>query len=435
MQKQLFRASVAHFPEATNSPQTDIVVFHDGALVVEGEKIIAIGDYHQLITEHSEASVQDHKGKWLLPGLVDSHLHYPQTEVMGRFGEQLLNWLENYTFPAEEKFSHPPYAQSMAKLFLGECLKNGTTTGLVFSTVHKDATDTLFRTASAINMALVAGKVCMDRNCPPALQDTAESARQDSVELISRWHNNGRNRYALTPRFAPTSTEAQMAALAEVASDHPDVFIQTHLSENLDEIDWVLSLYPDCKGYLDVYEKYNMVRPRAVFGHCIHMRDDEWSRMAETGATVAFCPSSNLFLGSGLFDLDAARHHGVKVALATDVGAGTSFNMLKTYGEAYKVCQLKHSPFPPLDGLYMMTQGAAVAHQLEEDIGNLNPGSYADFVLLEPRFSDLTALRLQNTESLQDVLFAMSILGDERAVEQTWIAGRCRYHKDKGVLF
>ena len=435
MHKQLFRANVAHFPKATHSPQTDIVVYHDGALVVEGEKIIAIGDYHQLVAKHSDASVYDHKGKWLLPGFIDGHLHYPQTEVMGRFGEQLLNWLENYTFPTEEKFSQPPYAQQMARLFLGECLKNGTTTGLVFSTVHKDATDTLFRTASEIDMALVAGKVCMDRNCPPALQDTAESAQQDSVELISRWHNNGRNRYALTPRFAPTSTQAQMAALGEVASDYPDVFIQTHLSENLDEIDWVLSLYPDCKGYLDVYDKYDMVRPRAVFGHCIHMRDDEWERMAQAGATAAFCPSSNLFLGSGLFDLDTARHHGVTVTLATDVGAGTSFNMLKTYGEAYKVCQLKRAPFSPLEGLYMMTQGAAVAHQLDADIGNLNPGSYADFVLLEPRYNELTTLRLQDTESLQDMLFAMSILGDERAIEQTWIAGRCRYHKDKGVLF
>lgn len=435
MQKQLFRARIAHFPDTTCTPESDIVVFHDGALVIEDEKVVALGEYQPVSEAHADAVVHDFQDKWLLPGFIDSHLHYPQTEVMGRFGEQLLNWLENYTFPAEEKFSQQDYARTMASLFLGECLKNGTTTGLVFSTVHKDATDTLFETASAINMGLVAGKVCMDRNCPPALQDTAESAQRDSVALIERWHNQGRNRYALTPRFAPTSTEAQMAALSEVASDHPDVFIQTHLSENLDEIDWVLSLYPDCKGYLDVYDKYNMVRPRAVFGHCIHMRNDEWTRIAEAGATVAFCPSSNLFLGSGLFNLDAARHHSVNVALATDIGAGTSFNMLRTYGEAYKVCQLKHAPLSPLEGLYMMTQGAASAHQLDADIGNLNPGSYADFVILEPRFNTLTSLRLEDSESLQDMLFAMSILGDERAIEQTWIAGRCRYHKDKGVTF
>lgn len=433
MQKQLFRASVAHFPTATITPQCDVAVFHDGALVIEDEKIIAVGDYQQVRSAHSDAVLHDLQGKWILPGFIDSHLHYPQTEVMGRFGDQLLSWLENYTFPAEQKFAQQPHAQQMASLFLAECLKNGTTTGLVFSSVHKDATHTLFEVASEMNMALVAGKVCMDRNCPPALQDTPESAQRDSGDLIERWHNNGRNRYALSPRFAPTSTEKQMAALGELAGDYPDVFIQTHLSENLDEIDWVLSLYPGCKGYLDVYDKYQLVRPRAVFGHCIHMRDDEWSRLAESGATVAFCPSSNLFLGSGLFDLQAARQHNVNLALATDIGAGTSFNMLRTYGEAYKVCQLRGAPLAALEGLYMMTQGAAVAHQLDAEIGNLNPGSYADFIVLEPRFNALCALRLNDSESLQDMLFAMSILGDERAIEQTWIAGQCRYRKDSGV--
>ncbi|WP_218353512.1 guanine deaminase [Alteromonas lipotrueiana] len=427
----LFRANLAHFPKASLSPDSDLYSVHDGALVIQNDKILAVGQYDELAKKYKDARVYDFKHHWIVPGFIDSHLHYPQTEMIACYGKQLLHWLESYTFPTEDKFKDETYARQISQSFLQQLLKNGTTTGLVFGTVHASATDTLFGCASELNMALIAGKVCMDRNCPPYLQDSASQAQRESAQLIERWHNKGRNRYALTPRFAPTSTEHQMAALGELAQQYGDVFIQTHLSENLEEIEWVKSLYPECEGYLDVYDKYHMVRERSVFGHCIHLTDDEWQRLGESGATAAFCPTSNLFLGSGLFNFSKARQNHVHVALATDVGAGTTFNMLKTYGEGYKISQLQQDPLSPLSGLYMMTQGPAVAYGLEQEIGNLNPGSHADFVIIKPAFDELSRLRLADSHSAQDMLFALSMLGDDRAIEQTWVAGVCRYQQQK----
>jgi guanine deaminase len=424
---QLFRASIAHFPKHTSDFENDIVVYQDGGLLIDGQHIVAIGTFDAISAQHPKASVIDHSGKWILPGLIDSHLHYPQTQSIANYGEQLLSWLENYTFPTEMQFADSDHASVIANVFIRQLLKNGTTTGLVFSTVHKESCEALFHASSDINMAMVAGKVCMDRNCPTSLQDTAEQAQKDCASLIEKWHNKGRNKYALTPRFAPTSTEAQLAVLGELAQQYDDVFIQTHLSENLDEIAWVKSLFPQAEGYLDVYDKFNLVRERAVFGHGIHLTPNEWARLGDANATIAFCPTSNLFLGSGLFDMTAARANNVHVALATDVGAGTTFNMLKTYGDAYKVSQLRNAPISPLEGFYLMTQGAASAHGLDGEIGNLNAGTVADFVVVEPRFDELTSLRIQPGASFDDVFFALSILGDDRAIAQTWVSGECRY--------
>lgn len=426
---QLFRARIAHFPIATADPSKDIEVFTDGALVIQGDRIVALGNYADIQPQYPDAQIRDHRNEWLVPGFIDSHLHYPQTEIIGHYGEQLLTWLESFTFPAEQRFADDNHAANIAQAFLRQLLKNGTTTGLVFSSVHKSSTDILFTAANDINMAIVAGKVCMDRHCPDYLQDTPDSAQKDSAALIEKWHNKGRNFYALTPRFAPTSSPAQMAALGELAKQYDDVFIQTHLSENEQEIAWVKELYPNAAGYLDVYDQYHMVRPRAVFGHGIHVTNEEWERIAESGASVAFCPTSNLFLGSGLFDLATAKHKNINLALASDVGGGTGFNMLRTYGEAYKICQLRHTAFPPLEGLYMMTQGAATAHGLTHTIGNLNPGTHADFVLINPRFDELTSLRLQPDHAIDDMVFAMSMLADDRAISQTWVAGQCRYQQ------
>lgn len=426
---QLFRASIAHFPKQTSNFEKDIAVFKDGGLLLDGKHIVDIGEFSDLSLRYPSAELIDYSGKWILPGLIDSHLHYPQTQSIAHYGEQLLSWLENYTFPAEMQFSDSLHADKIAKIFLNQLLKNGTTTGLVFTTVHKESCDSLFTAASALDMAIVAGKVCMDRNCPEPLQDTPQSAQKDCASLIERWHNNGRNRYALTPRFAPTSSPEQLSALGELAQQYQDVFIQTHLSENLDEIAWVKQLFPSASGYLDVYDKFNLVRERAVFGHGIHLNADEWARLGESNASIAFCPTSNLFLGSGLFDMTAAKANGVHVALATDVGAGTTFNMFKTYGDAYKVSQLRHAPICPLEGFYLMTQGAASAHVLDQEIGNLNPGTVADFIVVEPRFDELTALRIAETAPFDDVFFALSILGDDRAIAQTWVSGRCCYER------
>lgn len=424
---QLFRASIAHFPKHTSEFTNDIAVYHDGGLLIDGKHIVDVGHFDAINKRYPGASIVDCSGKWILPGLIDSHLHYPQTQSIAHYGEQLLSWLENYTFPTEMQFADNAHSSAIAKVFINQLLKNGTTTGLVFSTVHKDSCDALFNEASRIDMAMIAGKVCMDRNCPAPLQDTAVLAQKECAALIEKWHNKGRNRYALTPRFAPTSTEAQLAALGELAQQFDDVFIQTHLSENLDEIAWVKSLFPKAEGYLDVYDKFNLVSERAVFGHGIHLTPNEWARLGEANASIAFCPTSNLFLGSGLFDMSAARANNVHVALATDVGAGTTFNMFKTYGDAYKVSQLRNAPISPLEGFYLMTQGAAIAHNLDHEIGNLNAGSAADFIIVEPRFDELTMLRIQDNAEFDDVFFALSILGDDRAIAQTWVSGRCCY--------
>lgn len=426
------RGSVLHFPTSTTSPETNYVYIKDALLVTRNGKILKLGDAQALLSEFPDIKYTDYSGKLILPGFIDSHLHFPQTEMIASYGEQLLEWLENYTFPTEIKFKSYEYAYAIAKIFIQQLLKNGTTSAMVYSTVHKSATDALFQQAQNHNMLMIAGKVCMDRNCPPELQDTPKSAQQESDDLISKWHKKDRLFYALTPRFAPTSSAEQMAMLGELAQQYSDVFIQTHLSENTSEIDWVKSLYPGHANYLDVYDYYHMVRPRAVFGHCLHLESEEWSRLTESGSTIAFCPTSNLFLGSGLFDLKRAKQFGVNVSLATDVGAGTSFSMLKTMGEAYKVCQLQKVPFSPFEGLYLMTQGAACSLGLSHAIGNLNPESDADFIVIDPQFDELMKLRIEpDNSTVSDILFALSMLGDDRAIFSTWIAGQPAYLKQE----
>ena len=420
----LYRASILHFSQATQHFSDDACYFADGALVVENARIVAVGHYADLAILHSDAKQVDYRNKLIIPGLIDSHLHYPQTEMIAKYGEQLLTWLENFTFPTENKFACYAYCQTIAKHFVKQLINNGTTTAFAFSTVHKHATEALFTEASKFNMAIVTGKVCMDRHCPSFLQDTPESAQRDSQELIENWHGKGRNLYAITPRFAPTSSPKQLAMLGELSQQYPDVFIQTHLSENQSEIEWVKSLFPEQKSYLDVYDHFNMVRPRALFGHCVHMQQEDWQRLAEAKASAVFCPSSNLFLGSGLFDLEQAKQNKVDVVLATDVGAGTGFNMLNTFGEAYKIGQLQGKPLSALEGLYMMTQGPAHSYGLSHEIGNLNPNSYADFVVLNPHFNALSELRIDDNSNAEDLLFALSFIGDDRAVESTYIAGQ-----------
>jgi guanine deaminase len=354
--------------------------------------------------------------------------------MLASFGEQLLDWLNDYTFPVERKFADPQYASHIAKIFIRQLHRHGTTTGMVYSSVHKQAADALFREAASHNMLLIAGKVCMDRHCPDWLQDTPQSAQKDSADLIQKWHNNGRLKYAITPRFAPTSSAEQLHLLGELAQQYPDVFIQTHLSENHNEIAWVKTLFPERKNYLDVYDHYGLLRKGAVFGHGIHLQQSEWQRLQETQASIAFCPTSNLFLGSGLFDLAKAEQQNVTVMLATDVGGGTSFSMLKTMGEAYKICQLRGNQMDPMHGLYLMTQGAAVGLGLENKIGNLNPGTDADFVILDPEFDELSALRFKQHRSPQDIIFALSMLADDRAIIATYVAGTAVYKADTQTL-
>lgn len=429
--RQAYRAQILYFSHKSASPKDDFSYFKDGLLVTHNGKIEAVGHYKSLINQYTNLEVHDYSGKLLLPGLIDSHMHFPQTEMLASFGEQLLDWLTDYTFPVENKFADYHYAQAIAEIFLRQLYRHGTTSAMVYSSVHKCAADALFEAAQKYNMLLMAGKVCMDRHCPDWLQDCADSSSRDSEDLIQRWHGKDRLHYVITPRFAPTSSAKQLAALGELAQQYPSVFIQTHLSENHNEIAWVKSLYPKRKHYLDVYDHFGLVRKGAVFGHGIHLEPDEWQVLAERGASIAFCPTSNLFLGSGLFNLAKAEQHNIPVLLATDVGGGTSFSMFRTLGEAYKVCQLQGNQMDPMHGLYLMTQGAAVGLGLEHKIGNLNPGSDADFVILDPCFDELTALRFEHHNSPQDLIFALSMLGDDRANVATYIAGKAVYQADR----
>ncbi|MCY7293890.1 guanine deaminase [Alteromonas sp. a30] len=422
------KANILHFPNATTNPETEYQYFENGVMVVESDKIKALGHEQDILPHFHGIEVIDASGKLLVPGFIDTHLHFPQTEMIASYGEQLLEWLENYTFPTERKFENVEYSRFIASKFMNQLWSNGTTTALAYSTVHACSAEALFEKADTHNMLMITGKTCMDRHCPDWLQDTAETAENETRALIDKWHNKGRLKYAITPRFAPTSTTEQLQRLGRIVQDHSDVFIQTHLSENKDEIEWVKSLYPECIDYLHVYEQFGLVNERTVFGHCIHLEDHTWERLGELQSIIAFCPRSNLFLGSGLFEIAKAEQYKVPVTLASDVGAGDSFSMLRTQGEAYKVCQLQHIKLHPFKGLYMMTQGSAHALSLDDSIGNLNVGSHADFTLLDPKFNELSDLRMSSrTNTPDDTLFALSMLSDERTIAGTWIAGKPVY--------
>jgi guanine deaminase len=419
-----YRASLLHF-HADPAFAVDAWSWHqDGLLVVAGERIEAAGDYATLAPTLPPATeLHDYRGQIIMPGFIDTHLHYPQADMIASPSPGLLPWLESYTFPTERQFGDPDHAREVADFFLDQLLGCGTTTAMVYCTVHKESVDAFFEASEARRLRMVAGKILMDRNCPEFLCDTAEGGARDTEALIRKWHKRGRALYAITPRFAPTSSEAQLRLAGELAAAWPDTFIQTHVSENPDECRWVKSLFPGARSYLDVYDQVGLMRPRAMFGHCIWLDDGDFARIAESGAAAAVCPTSNLFLGSGLFDFARADAARVQLSLATDVGGGTSFSMLQTMNEAYKVARLKGSYLPALRMFYLATLGAARSMQLEGTIGNFTSGAEADFIVLDPRATPLLARRTERCDSLEELLFALALLGDDRAVKATYAAG------------
>lgn len=403
----------------------------DGVIITEQGKIRWFGTWNDA-QDHLPANVdiQHYPEQLIIPGMIDTHIHFPQTEMVGAYGEQLLSWLNTYTFPTEIQFKDKAYASEIAKFFVNELLKNGTTTALVFCTVHPESVDALFEAAEQHQMRLIAGKVMMDRHAPEALCDTAESAYEDSKALIEKWHGQGRALYAITPRFAPTSTPEQLERAGQLKAEYPDVYVHTHLSENKDEIAWVKDLFPAQKGYLDVYHHYGLTGQRSVFAHCVHLEDAEWQCMHETDSAIAFCPTSNLFLGSGLFPLNKTWQQQVKVGLGTDVGAGTSFSLLQTVNEAYKVQQLQGDKLSAYESLYHATLGGAKALDLDDKLGNFNVGKEADFVVLNIKPTALQQLRQSRSKSLEDSLFALFTIGDDRNVEATYIYGQKAYSQN-----
>lgn len=373
---------------------------------------------------HPQTGYTDLRGKILLPGFIDAHVHYPQTEMIGAFGEQLLEWLTTYTFPVESQFADEAYATEIARFFVEQLLSHGTTTALVFCTLHPESVNALFSEALRLNMRLIAGKVMMDRHAPDYLSETAEQSYRQTRELIQRWQHQGRLGYAITPRFAPTSTPALLEAVRQLREEFPQTWLQTHLSENPNEVAWVKDLWPEHERYLDVYHHYQLTGERSVFAHGIHLDDREWQCLHDTGSAVAFCPTSNLFLGSGLFRLPASWQHKVRIGMGSDVGAGTTFSMLRTLGEAYKVCQLQSYRLRASEAFYHATLGGARALHLDDRIGNFAPGKEADFVVIDPAVTPLQRLRIGRCKDIYERLFVLMTLGDERNIHETWVNGQ-----------
>lgn len=404
--------------------------FADGLLLVQGEKILQAGPAAELLARlPAEVTVQHFPDALLCPGFIDTHIHYPQTGMIGAYGEDLLHWLNTYTFPMESQFSDPAHAAEVAEVFIKELLRNGTTTALVFGTVHPQSVDAFFSAAAARDLRMIAGKVLMDRNAPDYLLDTAQSGYDESKALIERWHGKGRLHYAVTPRFAPTSSAQQLDQAARLLHEYPDLYLHTHLSENLKEVQWIKALFPERSNYLDVYDHHGLLGARSVFAHGIHLCDSECRRLAQTGSALSFCPTSNLFIGSGLFDLSKMEQHGVRVGLGTDVGGGTSFSQLQTLAEAYKVSQLRGRQTHPFKLLHLATLGGARALYLDDRLGNFLPGKDADFVVLDLKATPLIDYRLRQSRSLEETLFALITLGDDRAIQATYAAGRCVHQR------
>jgi len=402
-----------------------IIVMRDGVITHVGPAADVIDQVPEgvEVTRYTDAVI--------MAGFIDCHVHYPQTQIIGAFGEQLMDWLHKYTFVAEQGFADPQHCREVAQVFLRESLRAGTTTSSVFCTVHPQSVDVFFEASNALGMRNIAGKVLMDRNAPEALTDTPQRGYDESKALIARWHGKGRQLYAVTPRFAPTSSPEQMELAGALWKEHPGTFLQSHVSENPSEVAWAQELHPERAGYLDVYEHHGQLGPRAVFGHGIHLTEQELQRCHETGTALAHCPTSNLFLGSGLFDLARANksERPVRVGLGTDLGAGTSFSMLQTMNEGYKVAQLNGSALSASHAFYLATRGTAKALYLEDRIGTVAVGMEADLVVLDFHSTPLLEYRMGFCESLEERLFVLMTMGDDRATRATYVNGALVYDR------
>jgi guanine deaminase len=415
----------------------------DNTMRYESDAIVAFGDGH--ITHFGPADaiksqlpadvpIKNYGPDSLISaGFLDSHVHFPQTPMIAAFGEQLLDWLNKYTFPTERKFANKAFANSVAKVFLHECLKNGITTNCVYCTVFPQSVDALFEEAERLGMRIAAGKVLMNRNAPDYLLDTTKSGYDDSKALIKKWHGKNRLMYAITPRFAPTSTPDQLESAGSLWSEHPDCYMQTHVSENKGEVAWVKELFPERKGYLDVYDHHKLCRPRAVFGHGIHLDDEEMQCMHRTGSAISHCPTSNFFLGSGYFNIHRAmqKDRPVRVGLGTDLGAGTSFSILLTLNEAYKAAQLNHNKLTAGHAYYLATRGTANAMYIDDKVGSIAQGMEADIVVLNMKSTPIIEYRMQFAQDIHEALFIQMTMGDDRAVQATYVAGELKYSNEK----
>ncbi len=402
------------------------VTQHDsrgGVLIADG-RIAAVGNADQLRAAHPGVPVTDYGKALISPGFVDAHMHYPQTGMIASWGKQLIDWLNTYTFPEEMRFADKAYADDVAGRTLDLALAHGTTTLTSFCTIHPTSVDAFFEAAATRNMAVVAGKTCMDRNAPDGLLDTAQSAYDDSKALLEKWHGLGRANYAITPRFTPTSTRDQMHALGALWQEYPDCLMQTHLSEQLPELDWVRGLHPQARDYLDTYESADLLGEKGLYGHAIYLSDRERARLAEVGAALVHCPTSNTFIGSGLFDMAGLKAQGLRVGLATDTGGGSSFSMLRTMAAAYEIAQLRGVALHPAQLIWLATEGSARALHMGGQIGHLGVGAMADLTILDLGSTPAIAQRTARAGDIWDALFPTIMMGDDRAIRAVWVAGQ-----------
>ena len=407
-------------------PEAAVEHYSDGAVWMRDGLIRGVGPAMEILDTATGATVVDYGDYLITAGFVDCHAHYPQLPIIASYGEHLLAWLEKYTFPIERRFNDPGHARAAADLFLDECLRNGITTSSVYATVHSSSVDAFFEAATERNLRMACGKVLMDRNAPEELCDTAESGYEQSKALIGKWHQVDRCVYAITPRFAPTSTPAQLEAAGELWKEHPDALVQTHLSENAKEITWVAELFPEAPDYFGVYEHFGLTGPGAIFGHAIHLTEREQAALRQSGSAIAHCPTSNTFIGSGLFDMAGLREGAqpVIVGLATDVAGGSSMSMFDVMRTAYEISQLRGYSLHPAKAWYLASVGSAKAMQLDDRIGNLAPGFEADVTVIDLVSTPLIEQRMAGADTLWDALFAQMILADDRAIRATYAQGR-----------
>jgi guanine deaminase len=395
-----------------------------GGVVIEGARITQTGNGAALRAAHPDAVVTDYGDALISAGFVDAHMHYPQTGIIASWGKQLIDWLNTYTFPEEARFGDRAYADRVAAQTLDLAVAHGTTTLTSFCTIHPQSVDAFFEAGALRNMAVIAGKTCMNRNAPSNLRDTAQSAYDDSKTLLERWHGKGRATYAITPRFSPTSTPEQLTALGALWAEHPECLMQTHLSEQLPEIAWVQDLFPNARDYLDTYESFGLLGERGLYGHAVHLTDREIARLSEVGAAVVHCPTSNTFIGSGLFDLMGLAQASVSIGLATDTGGGSSFSMLRTMAAAYEIGQLRGGAVHPAQLMWLATEGSAEALKMSGEIGHLGAGAMADITVLDLHSTPTITQRATSADDIWDALFPTIMMGDDRAVKDVWIAGK-----------
>jgi len=423
-QKTLLKGRVLSFEGSPFDGDPTEAARLDEAVLIEDGRVLASGSADSLRQTHPDAEIRDYGTHLIMAGFVDPHVHYPQTAIIASWGKRLIDWLNSYTFPEEMKFGDSAYATEIANRYLDLTTANGTTTMCSFCTIHPESVDAFFSVAQQRGQRVVAGKTCMDRNAPDGLMDTAQSAYDQSQALLEKWHRVDRLSYAITPRFSPTSTPDQLEAMGALWAEYPHCLMQTHLSEQTDEIEWVRSLFPDARDYLDTYEKFGLLGQNGLYGHVIHLEDRERDRLREVDAALIHCPTSNTFIGSGLFDMNGLIRDDHRVGLATDTGGGSSFSMLRTMAAAYEIGQLRGRPLHPAQLLWLGTVGSARTLRMDDCIGNIAPGMEADLIVVDLASTPAIAQREAQADAFWEAVFPTIMMGDDRAISAVWIGGQ-----------